>query len=192
MQIYLKPYPHQTYCNVPYVSEKRRMDGTQNCGFFDVKKYPGQLSIIPELRDNEILKRAIEEINLNSNLATYGCEYNANRLNADFLQVWSYISIYFADLDENKIEGNYFNLVSNFLSEYALDLEENIVVEFFINPTNFHDFAKIKKGSKPKEETVLFRGFSMNCKIIGVAVDIIQATNLWRDGLSNLTTSLTA
>lgn len=192
MQIYLKPYPHQTYCNVPYVSEKKRVDGTRNYGFFDVKKYPGQLAMIPELRDNEILTRCIKEINLNSELATYGCEYNANRLNDDFLQVWSYINLYFADLDENKIEGNYFKLVSSFLSDHALDVEENIVVEFFINPTNFHDFVKIKNGSKPKEETVLFRGFSMNCKITGVAADIIQATNLWRDGISNLTTSFTA
>lgn len=191
MQIYLKPYPHQTYCNVPYASEKKRSDGTKNYGFFDVKKYPGKVSKIPELENNDVLKRCIEEINSNSTLATYGCEYNATKLNDDFLQVWSYVNLYFTNLDENIIEGNYFNLVSKFLSEYAFDIDENIVIEFIINPTNFHNFDKINKGAKPNEETVLFRGFSMNCKIIGVDNNIINATKCWRDGIDNLIHSLT-
>ena len=185
MQIYLKPYPHNTYSNVPYASEKVRADGSRNYGFVNVRKYKGLLKKIPEITTLSELGNLIEKANSGQTIATYGCDHGIAPLGI-YHQAWAFVNFYINDLELNHSEEHYLKLVSQFLVEYAADHHENLIVEFITNPTNFHDFKKIKKGSTPKEETIEFRGYSMNCKIIGVGPTIEDAKNLLDTGLETV------
>lgn len=187
MQIYLKPYPHSTYSNVPYAFSDKREDGTQNFGFFDVKKYPGLIKKIPELKDEPILTKFVIDINKESCFATSGCgiykqEYGTNQT------YWSFVNLHFADFELNKIESNYIDLVGRFLIAYSeVDLKfENAIIEFILNPTTFHDMAKFKKGIAPSEKTILFQGWSLNVKVLGIGVEGENAEGLWKIGLHNI------
>jgi len=182
MQIYLKPYPYNVYCNVPYVEEKERFDGSKNYGFKNIKKYKGLIKKIPEVKNFPEFESLITTINSGKIFTTYGCDKKEEAL-SNFFQSWIFINFYFDNLTLNKTEELYFNLVSDFLKKYSIEKTENLIIEFIINPTNFHDFQRIKKGVKPKEETILFRGFSMNCKIIGVSDNPFHANELRNNGI---------
>lgn len=187
MQIYLKPYPHNTYSNVPYASAKKREDGTQNFGFFDIKKYPGKIKKIPELKNEPELTKFIVDLNKDTCFATSGCGifkqvYDPNQT------YWSFVNIHFADFELNKKESNYIDLIGRFLVGYSeVDLEfENAIIEFVLNPTNFHDMEKFKKGAMPSERTVLFPGWSLNVKVLGIGKEEETAKGLWQIGLHNV------
>ena len=184
MQIYLKPYPHNTYSNVPYAEEDEREDGTQNYGFFDVKKYPGKIKKIPELVDEPELTDFVMRLNKESIFASSGCgiyraTYGTNQT------YWSFVNIHYAEIELNKEENQWYEQVGAFLMRYgSVDLAyENAIVEWTMNPTNFHD---VGKGKKPSEDTVLFQGFSMNVKLLGIGPDEETAKGLWKIGLHNV------
>lgn len=179
MQIYLKPYPHNTYTNVPYAPVK----GTQNAGYFDIKKFPGKAMQIPELKNEPLMVEWIQKINKESRLSTFGCDIGAETYQAVHTK-WSFINIFLTDLDDNLTEQDYYMMISDFIKQYSDEPSDNIVVEFIINPTNFHDFDRFKKGVRPNEETVLFRGYSLNCKIMGAGDSLDSATELWHTGLN--------
>lgn len=185
MQIYLKPYPHNTYCNVPYSSEKVRSDGSRNYGFVNVKKYKGLLKKIPEITNLPKLGELIEKVNAGEAIATYGCDHGVDPI-GNYHQAWAFVNLYFDNFDLNHSEEYYLKLVSKFLEQYAADHHENLIIEFISSPTNFHDFEKIKKGATPKEETIEFRGYSMNCKIIGVGATFDDAKTLLNTGLETV------
>ena len=181
MQIYLKPYPHSTYTNVPYAPVK----GTKNVGYFNVKKYPGKIKQIPELKNEPEMVDLIQKLNKESRFNTFGCDVGTEIRGLIFMK-WSFVNLFFTNLDSNKLEGNYYDQVSKFINKYMNDTTENVIVEFIINPTNFHDFERFKNGVKPSEETVLFRGFSLNCKIIGAGVAQDDSADLWKTGIAKV------
>ena len=186
MQIYLKPYPHNTYSNVPYAFSDEREDGTQNYGFFDVKKYPGLIKKIPELKDEPDLTKFVVDINKESCLATSGCGVY-KQVYGENQTYWSFVNMHFADFELNRKESSYIDLVGRFLvSNSEVDIKfENAIVEFILNPTNFHDLAKFKKGAAPSEKTVLFTGWSLNVKVLGIGKDEASAKDLWKIALHN-------
>lgn len=185
MQIYLKPYPHNTYCNVPYAEEKTRHNGTRNYGYKDVKKFRGLIKKIPEVKDSPKLGDLIQKINQEM-FTTSGCDIGVGPVGI-YHQSWAFVNFHFDDMDLNHTEENYFNLVAKFLEYFATEQTENLVIEFIINPTNFHDPERIKKGVKPNEDTVMFRGYSINCKIIGVGESIDLAKSIMNLGLDHAT-----
>lgn len=192
MQLYLKPYPYQTFANVPYAAEKKRTDGSRNSGFFDVKKYPGQLKNIPEIKEWPELKELIEQINLNSNLSTFGCDTGIDAVpGSPYMQVWSFLNLHFDDMSQNESEEEYFKLIGDFLYYSSTDNEENTVVEFITSPTNYHDKDKFKKGATPSEKTKLFQGWSLNCKVVGIGINNIEARGRWQYGMDKVTNFLT-
>lgn len=187
MQIYLKPYPHNTYSNIPYAAEDEREDGTQNFGFFDVKKYPGKIKKIPELIAEPELTDFVVKLNKESIFASSGCgiykaTYGKNQT------YWSFVNIHFANIELNRKENQWYEQVGAFLMRYGdIDLaHENAIVEWIMNPTNFHDMKKIRKGAKPNEDTVLFQGWSLNVKLLGIGPDEETAKELWKIGLRNV------
>lgn len=182
MQIYLKEYSYETPCNVPYAREKAREDGSQNFGFMNVKKFPGQLKNIPELKKMPVLGDFVESVNAESNLSTYGCEYSANNLENQ-TEVWSYVNMNFEDDEMNKSKEHYLDLISRFIAHAKEDKIEFAVVEFIINPTQFHDREKVKKGAKPSEKTVLYQGWSLNIKVTGFAETLELAMGSWMHGI---------
>jgi len=184
MQIYLKPYPHSTYCNVPYAPEKRSGMKEQNYGFFDVKKYPGKLKQIPELKEVPEMLSLIENVNKNSIFETYGINFRMEPLVGFPVRhvYWTWVNLGFAELDLNTEESTYYQLIGQFLQDYVEDGKENAIIEFILNPTNFHDRDRFRKGVKPKEETVVFRGWCLNVKIMGVGDTFDGAKQLWQHG----------
>lgn len=183
MQIYLKPYPYRTNCNVPYPPRD------DDKGFFNIKKYPGQIKKIPELVEWPDLANHIEQINKDSIFATFGCDREIEPLQNLHL-VWSFVNLYFPNILDNngaKAEGRYNELVGNFLIEYARDTSGNTNIEFIMNPTNYHDFDKIKKGAISSERTLLFIGWSLNIKILGVGPTLEEAKDLWKHGIERTT-----
>ncbi len=185
MQIYLKPYTYNNYCIVPYSEEKERHDGTRNYGYKDVKKFKGLIKKIPEIKDAPKLGDLIEKVNQGI-FTTYGCDVGFGPVGNHF-QSWIFVNFHFDDMDLNYTEKNYFELVAKFLERLANETTENLITEFVFNPTNFHNPERIKKGVKPKEETIMFRGYSMNCKIIGVGESIDRSKSLMNLGLDYIT-----
>jgi len=117
MQIYLKPYPHNTYTNVPYAPVK----GTQNIGYLDVKKYPGKVKSMPELKIAPQMVDLIQRINRESELTTFGCDVGADsyaKTHNGIFTKWSFINMFFTELDDNKLEGAYYLLVSDLATAY--------------------------------------------------------------------------
>ena len=164
MQIYLKPYPYRTNCNVPYPPRD------DDKGFFNIKKYPGLIKKVPELMEWPDLANCIEQINENSIFATFGCDRGIEPLQ-NLQLVESFVNLYFPEIPDNigdEAEGRYNELVGNFLVRYARDKFANTNIEFILNTTNYHDFDKIKKGATLSEKTLLFIGWSLNIKILVV------------------------
>ena len=91
------------------------------------------------------------------------------------------------DNDGAKAEGRYNEIVGNFLMEYARDTYGNTNIEFIMNPTNYHNFDKIKKGAVPSERTLLFIGWSLNIKVLGVGPTLEEAKDLWKHGVERTT-----
>lgn len=182
MQIYLKPYAYRTNCNVPYPPRDA------NKGFFNIKKYPGLIKKVPELMEWPDLANHIEQINENSIFATFGCDCEIEPLQSLHL-VWSLVNLYFPIISDNgaEAEGRYNELIGNFLIKYARDTVGNTNIEFTLNPTNYHDFDKIKKGAAPSEKTLLFIGWSLNIKVLGVGPTLEEARDLWRHGIERTT-----
>ncbi len=192
MQLYVKPYPHQTFANVPYSAEKKRGDGSRNHGFFDVKKYPGHLKKIPEIKELPEMLELIERINKHSLLTTFGCDEGIDPVpGSSYVQVWTFINLHFDDMKHNESEEEYFKLIGDFMYYSSKDVEENAVVEFITSPTNYHDKVKFKKGAKPSEKTKLFQGWSLNCKVVGIGSNNIEARGLWQHGMEKITHFLT-
>lgn len=192
MQLYVKPYPYQTFANVPYAAEKQRGDGSRNHGYFDVKKFPGQLKKIPELKEIPELAELIERINRYSQLTTFGCDEGIEQVpGSPYVQVWTFINLHFDNMKHNESEEEYFKLIGDFLYYSSKDNEENTVVEFITSPTNFHDKIKFKKGAKLGEKTKLFQGWSLNCKVIGIGANNIEARKRWQYGMDKVTCFLT-
>lgn len=178
----MSTYHHSTYCNVPYASQK----GTKNLGFFDVKKYPGQIKKVSELANKPEFYNLVKSINEDSIFATYGCDYGVEH-ETYLYEVSSFVNLYIYDLEVNEHEGIYNDIVGTFLKKFADNDQDKTMIDFTINPTNFHDFGRIRKGVKPKEETVVFRGWSLNCKIIGVADNLEQTEQSWLYGIDKCT-----
>jgi len=185
MQIYLKPYPHNTYCNVPYADERERHDGTRNYGYKDVKKFKGLIKKIPEIKEAPNLSDLIQQTN-EGILTTYGCDVGVSPA-GNYHQAWAFINFHFDDMVLNHTEECYFNLVAKFLEYFATEQTENLIIEFVTNPTNFHDPVRIKKGVTPREETVMFRGYSINCKIIGIGETVNLSKVAMNLGLYHVT-----
>jgi len=183
MQIYLKPYAYRTNCNVPYPPRD------DDKGFFNIKKYPGLIKKVPELVEWPDLADCIEQINKNSIFATYGCDRQIELLQ-NLQLVWSFVNLYFPVISDNdgaEAEGRYNELVGSFLIKYAKDTHGNTNVEFIMNPTNYHDFDKIKKGAAPSEKTFLFIGWSLNIRVLGVGPTLEEARDLWKHGIERTT-----
>jgi len=183
MQMYLKPYPYRTNCNIPSLSRD------DDKGFFNIKKYPGLIKKVPELIEWPDLANCVEQINKNSIFATFGCDRGMEQL-PDLQLIWSFVNLYFPEVYDNdgaEAEGRYNEIVGKFLIEYARDTYGNTNIEFTMNPTNYHDFDKIKKGATPSEKTLLFIGWSLNIKILGVGATLEDAHNLWKHGLERTT-----
>lgn len=183
MQIYVKPYAHRTNCNIPSLPRDNDM------GFFNIKKYPGLIKKIPELVEWPDLANCIEQINKNSIFATFGCDRGIEPLQNLHL-IESFVNLYFPYIQDNvggEAEGKYNELIGNFFIEHARDTFGNTNIEFVMNPTNYHNFDKIKKGAIPSEKTLLFIGWSLNVKILGIGETLKDAHDLWKYGIDKTT-----
>lgn len=183
MQIYLKPYPYRTNCNIPSLPR------SDDKGFFNIKKHPGLIKKVPELVEWPDLANCVEQINKNSIFATFGCDREIEPLQ-NLQLVWSFVNLYLpviSDNDGTEAEGRYNELIGNFLIKYARDTFGNTNIEFMLNPTNYHDLDKIKKGATPSEKTLLFVGWSLNIKTLGVGSTLEEARDLWKHGIERTT-----
>ena len=119
-----------------------------------------------------------ESIFASSGCGIYKATYGTNQT------YWSFVNIHYAEIELNKEENQWYEQVGAFLMRYgSVDLAyENAIVEWTMNPTNFHE-PKVKK---PNEDTVLFQGFSMNVKLLGIGPDEETAKGLWKIGLHNV------
>ena len=94
MQLYVKPYAHNTNCNIPYPPRDN------DKGFFNIKKYPGLIKKVPELAEWPDLANCIEQINKDSIFATYGCDRGIEPLQNLHL-VESFINLYLPNIHDN-------------------------------------------------------------------------------------------
>jgi hypothetical protein len=184
MQVYLKPYPHKTYTNVPYAPDK---DKNINAGYLDLYNYPAKINQVPELKNNPELKTLVEKIN-SKELYTFGCGLNWDPLlqATGWHEFSSYVNLAFLNDDHNLTDKYYLKLVGTFLLDNIPD-NDSCTITFIVNPTNFHNFERFANGVKPKEETVTHRGFSLNIGISGLAEDPKTAVAHWAEGVKFVT-----
>ena len=185
MQIYLKPYQHKTYTNVPYAADK---DTSVNAGYMDLYNYPAKINQVPELKNNPELKELVQEINKHE-IYTFGVGLNWDPLlqASGWHEFSSYVNVAFNNDANNETDKMYLKLVGTFLLENDIPENDAVTINFIINPTNFHDFERFSKGVKPKEETVKYRGFSLNVNVSGLGQDPKTAVAHWSEGVKFLT-----
>lgn len=183
MQVFLKPYAHKTFTNVPYSSDKN-----ENAGYIDLYNYPDKIKELPEVKNNPELESLIKAINQHE-LYTFGCglHWDPFLQSSGWYEFASWINLAFLKDQNNASDDMYLKLIGTFLmSEKKLE-NEAVTVDFRLNPTNFHDFKRFSMGVSPKEETVKFRGFSLNINICGFGDDSNIALQNWQQGINFVT-----
>jgi hypothetical protein len=185
MQIYLKPYAHKTYTNVPYAPAK---DKNVNSGYLDLYNYPAKINQVPELKNNPELRILVEQINQHE-LYTFGCGLNWDPVlqATGWHEFSSYVNLAFVQDEHNLTDKYYLKLAGTFLLQDTIPEKDAVTINFIINPTNFHSFQRFSKGVKPKEETVTHRGFSLNLSISGLSEDPKTAVAHWAEGVQFVT-----
>jgi len=189
MLIFVKEYPYPTPCNVPYAKEKQRQDGSQNFGYIDIEKYPGKINNIPELTDFPIFKEFIKEINENNTMYTYGCDVGTEKIINENI-VWSFVNISFKDDKLNKDKIKYMEFISSIFKYLKTDTLDTISIDVTLNPTQYHNKEKIKKGARPSKNTLEYKGWSINIKISSYNEKIEVATAGWLYGIKTVKTCI--
>lgn len=188
MQLYIRPYPHSTYTNMPYDKVK----GTANYGFFDIKKYPGKIKDIKEVTQFPRMVDLIKVINSLELLRTFGCDISYDVITFQPKTVLkSYINLCYDSEDTNKYESMYYKFIADLLKLYdEKHKSENSIIEFIINPTNFHSMEKYKKGVSIAQKTLLYSGYSLNISILGMGDDSATAYKAWESAIDFITNNI--
>jgi hypothetical protein len=104
------------YKGIPYPGSGPRSDGSENYGCKIIKGRPGDVDLIPEVRDNASLRNAVKALNdCATPFLTLGCEKSCNRANVGsgyWMKGYLELALNYAHAIANA--QNYFKLFFDF------------------------------------------------------------------------------